>query len=66
MKTSPWNRKLHKYLMANRYKYTQHYRYDRYDKGKITIFYYINNYIMILEGGEPASKEIVREIENVL
>jgi hypothetical protein len=66
METSPWNKKLHKYLMTKRYKYTQHYRYDRYDKGNITIFYYINNYIMILEGGEPASSRIVREIESVL
>jgi hypothetical protein len=58
----PFNRKLHKFLLKNGYKHTENVRYDRYDKGKITIFYYLNNYIMILEEGEPASKEITYEI----
>ena len=63
MKSSPFNEKLHKFLLINGYKYTEHVRYDRYDKNDITIFYYMNNYIMILDGnGEPASKQVTREI----
>ena len=66
METSPFNERLHKYLTLHNYTYTEHTRYDRYDKGDITIFYYLNGYVMILEGGEPASKEVVKEIERAL
>jgi hypothetical protein len=68
MKTSPYNEKLHKHLLAKRFKYTEHVRYDRYDnKDGITIFYYPNNYIMILDpNGEPVRKEVAREIMEAL
>jgi hypothetical protein len=66
MRTSPYNEKLHTFLMKNGYKYIENVRYDRYDKGGITIFYYPNNYILILEDGEPASKLVTREIEKAL
>jgi hypothetical protein len=62
MKTEPYNPKLHKFLILKNYKYTEHIRYDRYDKGNVTIFYYLNGYIMILEGDEPARKELTKEI----
>jgi hypothetical protein len=69
MKTSPYNEKLHKYLLGKGYHYSEHVRYDRYDNAKdgITVFYYINSYIMILDkNGEPASKQVSREIEKAL
>jgi hypothetical protein len=67
MKTSPYNKKLHEFLMLKNYKHTENVRYDRYDKNGTTIFYYINGYIMILDkNGEPASKQVAREIEKAL
>lgn len=62
----PFNPRLHKYLITNKFKYTEHIRYDRYDKGDITIFFYPSGYILVLEGGEPASKDLMREIEKAL
>jgi hypothetical protein len=69
MKTSPYNEKLHSLLLKKGFKYTEHVRYDRYDHAKdgLTVFYYINNYIMILDkNGEPASNYVTREIEKAL
>jgi hypothetical protein len=66
METEPFNPKLHKFLISKGYLYREKVRYDRYDKGDMTIFYYPNNYIMILEGGEPARKEVAREIMEAL
>lgn len=65
----PFNLKLHTFLMKKGYRHTTSVRYDRYDhlKRGITIFYYANGYIMILDSdGEPAKKEITKEIEKVL
>jgi hypothetical protein len=68
MRSSPYNDKLHKHLLSNGYQYTEHVRYDRYDnKNGITVYYYPNNYIMVLDlNGEPAHKNVVREIEKAL
>jgi hypothetical protein len=69
MKSSPYNKKLHFFLLKRGYKYTENVRYDRYDHAGegVTVFYYINSYIMILdENGEPASKQVTREIEKAL
>jgi hypothetical protein len=69
MKTTPFNNNLHKFLLSKKYKYTEHTRYDRYDNEAqgITVFYYINGYIMILDrNGEPASKHVTHEIEKAL
>ena len=69
MKTSPFNDKLHIFLLKKGYRYTEHTRYDRYDHDVqgVTVFYYINNYIMILDvNGEPAPKHVSREIEKAL
>jgi hypothetical protein len=67
MKTSPFNKNLHAFLLKKGYKYIEHTRYDRYDKDGITVFYYMNNYIMVLDkDGEPAPKSVVRELERIL
>jgi hypothetical protein len=67
MKTSPFNSKLHTFLLKNGYNYSAHQRYDRYDKNNITVFFYLNGYIMILDkDGEPAPKSVTREIMAVL
>jgi hypothetical protein len=59
MKSDPYNKRLYQLLISKGYKYTQHVRYDRYDNPEgITIFYYLNNYVMILEpNGEPMKAE---------
>jgi hypothetical protein len=64
MKSSPYNEKLHKFLLTKGYRYSEHPRYDRYDNNDgITIFYYMNNYIMILDAnGEPPTKSVTKEI----
>jgi hypothetical protein len=69
MKTAPFNEKLHKFLLKKGYRYSEHVRYDRYDHDGqgLTVFYYMNNYIMILDrNGEPASNRVTREIEKAL
>lgn len=56
-------------MLKKGYKYTENIRYDRYDHAGdgVTVFYYINSYIMILDrNGEPASKHVTREIEKAL
>jgi hypothetical protein len=64
---SPFNKKLHKFLISKGYKYQEKERYDRYDNNGITIFYYMNNYIVIIDkDGEPVSREISREIMKAL
>jgi hypothetical protein len=64
MKSSPYNIRLHKLLLLKQFKYTEHVRYDRYDREDgITIFYYLNNYVMILEpNGEPMKAEKTKEL----
>jgi hypothetical protein len=62
MKTEPFNKKLHALLIAKNYKYSEHIHYDRYDLNKITVFYYLNGYTMILNGSEPVSKRVSKEI----
>jgi hypothetical protein len=69
MKTTPLNDKLHTFLLKKGYRYSEHVRYDRYDHEEqgVTVFYYINSYIMILDrNGEPASTRVTREIEKAL
>jgi hypothetical protein len=64
---SPFNRKLHKFLISKGYKYIEKERYDRYDNDGITIFYYMHDYIVIIDkNGEPVPKEISREILEIL
>ena len=69
LKNSPYNQKLHKFLLGKGYRYSEHVRYDRYDNEAqgLTVFFYINNYVMILDkNGEPASKYVTHEIEKAL
>jgi hypothetical protein len=61
---NPYNKRVHKLLMSKGYKYSEHVRYDRYDnKEGVTIFYYLNDYVMILDSnGEPMPQKKAKEI----
>jgi hypothetical protein len=62
---TPYNQKLHEYLMANGYKCHHNPRCDRYDKGDITVLYFNNGYIIVLDKDEPAKKYIFNKIVEV-
>jgi hypothetical protein len=60
--SEPFNKKLHAFLLSKGYKYTEYVRYDRYDKDKMTVFFYLSGYIMILDDLEPADNFKTLEI----
>lgn len=68
MECFPYNRRLHAILTLKGFWYTQKVRYDRYDNDEgITVFFYPNGYIMILDpNGEPVSSRVAQQITKEL